>query len=112
MRNIILAALLAGASVAAHADSEQSELRGQYDLKDGSRLTITEYRHTLYAQLDNAPALPLKATGRGTYADPGNSLVLEFIQAPNGSVSGVNLSRQQTVAEREQAQKLSKNIFK
>jgi len=112
MRNLILAALLAGASVAAFADSDQSELRGQYDLKDGSRLTITEHRHTLYAQLDDAPALPLKATGRSTYADPGDRLRLEFIQAPNGSVSGVNLTRQRRLAERDQTQMLSKNIFK
>jgi len=97
MRNLLIAALLAGASYgvfAAPPDSnDRAEYRGQYDLKDGSRLTITERHHTLYAELDNVPLTELAATGPAAYSDKKGQLKIEFVQAENGSVSGVSVTQ-------------------
>lgn len=97
MRNLITIVLLAGASLAANAapgrTHDLAELRGQYDLKDGSLLTITESRHTLYARLDDGSAIPLSWAGPSTLADRSGQLRIEFKQAANGSVSGVTVTR-------------------
>jgi hypothetical protein len=104
MRNLLIAALLAGASLGASAAPQESQdptqFQGEYDLQDGGRLSVNQRHHKLYARLDDGTAALLIATGPATFTDPAGQLRVEFIQSANGSVSGVRLTRQQKLAKK------------
>lgn len=103
MRNFLIASLLASASLGANAQDPQAaaDFQGQYELQDGSRLSVHLRQHKLMAELNDAPATPLNATGPATFTTANGQLRIEFVQAANGNVSGVKLTRQQTLAERK-----------
>lgn len=105
MRNLLLASLLASASLVAGANEQQNQadFQGQYVLQDGSRLSVQLRQHKLMAELnDDAPTV-LSATGPATFTTANGQLRIAFTQAPNGNVSGVTLTRLRNMAEREQA---------
>lgn len=115
MRKILIATLLAGTSLGASAAAQDSrdiaEFQGQYELQDGTRLTVRLRQHQLMAELNDAAATPLSATGPATFSTTDGQLRIAFIQAANGNVSGVTLTRQQTLAEHGKAANVDKKHY-
>jgi hypothetical protein len=107
MRYILTAALLASASLGASAapqdSQDQAQFQGEYDLQDGSRLSVNHRHHQLYARLDDGTTASLIATGPTSFTSSNGKLRIEFIQSANGSVSGVKLTRQEILAERKKS---------
>ena len=107
MRHLLIATLLASASLGASAarqdSQDQAQFQGEYDLQDGSRLSVNQRHHTLYARLDDGDITSLIATGPTSFTSPSGQLRVEFIQSANGSVSGIKLTRQDTLAERKRS---------
>lgn len=71
--------------------SDFAELRGDYDLADGSRLSIEGTRSHPMAQLDDQAPAPLTMTGPNEFTDASGTMRVLFHAAANGSVSGLTL---------------------
>jgi len=115
MRTLFIAVLLACASLSAYAapvdSKDQAQFQGEYDLQDGSRLSINQRHHTLYARVGDSASTALVAAGPTSFTDASRRLRIEFIQSANGSVSGVKLTRQEPLAERQKAADLNKKGY-
>jgi len=107
MRHLLTAALLASASLGSSAapqnSQDQAQFQGEYDLQDGSRLSINHRHRQLYARLDDGATASLIANGPTSFTSSNGQLHIEFIQSANGSVSGVRLTRQEILAERKKS---------
>jgi hypothetical protein len=100
MNAIILTLLLGGAmSGATAADiktiapDELQAFRGTFDLEDGKALIVSQHGHKLFAQINDGPTVELIAAGAKTFSAASGTVRLEFDQYPNGTVTGVRLSR-------------------
>lgn len=98
-----LATGLSAGAATAHADdrnehgkaalprAQLSEIRGQYTLADGRRLTMTGSAYKIRAQLDGRPETVVAPAGGAVFRAVDGSLSLHFEQYANGNVTGVTL---------------------
>ncbi len=100
MRKFILAVLLGSAMSGAIAadpitltpDALQA-FRGTFDLDDGQLLAVSQHGRKLYAQINGGPTVELIGESATTFRASSGNARLEFQQHPNGSVTGVRLTR-------------------
>jgi hypothetical protein len=78
------------------SSSEFDQLRGEYDLADGSRLSFAGTRLHPMAQIDAHGPVALVRTGPNQFTDLNGQLRLDIQAAANGSVSGVTVTYTRT----------------
>ncbi len=100
MRKLILAILLGGALSGAMAANQQTltpdalqAFRGTFDLDDGQLLAVSQHGRKLFAQINGGPSMELIVEDATTFRAATGNARLKFQQHPNGSVTGVRLTR-------------------
>lgn len=98
MKTMTAAGLLAcmaasAAGAAAMTMNEFNNFRGEYDLQDGRRLSISSHQHKFYARVDMLPEVEIVPDGEAGFIAKNGGLRLQFRQAPNGNVSAVTVLR-------------------
>jgi hypothetical protein len=74
------------------SSSEFAELRGEYDLANGSRLSIEGTRLRPMAQIDGHDGVPLVMTGPTQFTDVAGQMRVDLHAAPNGNVAGLTVT--------------------
>lgn len=75
------------------SSSDMSEFRGQYLLDNGSTFTVVQHNRPLYSSLTDHAQEALVARSANTFSTKTGSTEVQFVQSPNGSVSGVVLKQ-------------------
>lgn len=93
-------ALVALLHSAAHAQpaylmppDDISAFQGQFQMQDGTTLTIARKNRKLFAEVAGRAEVELIPTARDTFVSANGKVLLKFQQAGNGNVYGVEMRR-------------------
>lgn len=79
------------------SSDDYAAVRGQYDLSNGSRLSIEGTRQHPMAQIDDQQPVALVMTGPNQFSDAAGTMRVDIQAAPNGSISGLTMTYGQRV---------------